>query len=435
VVTVALTARWLTRCPRFQVQAKEALRVHGTDSTWVPGFRLHPTHQFWLWLAAASLLLTVALLQSRVMAVGAALTSIAWIGLLLSRVARLRNKERRLAAGLPPDLTHNPFAGQSRACLAWLPVPLTLLAIESVVLVRSVVGHTERDAAADLTAATFLGACAITAALYRIFPRDLALPSLDRWYLSRPLPARALIARVAHRTPPHPSATWRRIPDLSFELNSAGTAIALFGEDASRPIWRRSVRYIQWYFAPVLVPLVAMFATPVLLDAYAQGGLTNTSKLQLGLVAILWLAWALSFFEGAGNQDFLAGQHPNDRRLPKSFADLLRYPDGEVRRVAKEYFRGRGAVVFSLLALSVMPVYFDFLGLFSPAEPVKAESVPAAAAAPATGSASGYAATTPSASAAASATAKPNNRQLLVCGRTGRCEAIMVPMASQPIAR
>lgn len=437
VPAVALTSRWLTSRPRFQVLAAGPLEIHPSDQRWAPGLRLHPTPQFWLWFASGSLICAIGLSSSRAMSVAAMTLSIIWLCLLLARVRRLRNKERRLSAGLPVDLPYNPFAGQSRACLAWVPAPFALLAIESITLARSFSERHDGSAEAELPAIAFLAVCIVAAVIYRVWlsisPSALALPSLDRWYLSRPLPARALIARVAHRPPLHPSSTWRRIPDLSFELNSAGTAIALFGEDASRPIWRRSVLYVLWYFAPVLVPLLALFVTPVLIDTFAPSGLSNAAKLKLGLAAMLWLAWSLSFFEGAGNQDFLRGQHARDRRLPGSLADLLRYPDGEMRRVARDYFRGRGAIVFSLLALSVMPVYFDYLGLFSPTDGGTQAKSGLASISSSQPNAPADVASAPMTKpppdpASAPKKADSADRSLLICGRNGRCEQVVVPV-------
>lgn len=208
--------------------------------------------------------------------------------------------------------------------------------------------------------------CMVYWAIHRFRPSTMWLPGLDAWYRVLPEPAQALVRRAALVPPRFPTQSWRSFPDLSWEVNSAGMAIALFGEQDERPIWRKSTQYIVWYFAPIVVPLCSLFMAPLLQNGIlGPDSISDHTKLSYGVSSLIWLTWSITYFAASGTRDFTLPMVNRDARYPDSLASLLRYPNKELRRVASEYFEGKGAATFNLLALAVVPLYMGYIGLYA----------------------------------------------------------------------
>ncbi len=206
------------------------------------------------------------------------------------------------------------------------------------------------------------------------FTEVLDAPALSAWYDGLPEPVKPLVRSVSRTRPPFPSASWRHIRDVSQELNSAAVAMVLFSSGIAGPIWRRSGKCVLIYFAPVVIPLLALFLGPLFVEAIPGSlRIRGPDKLSLGIAAVVWAVWSMCFFLVIGWRDFV-GLTPDLGTRHHLLADIVAHNNKEVRRVARDYFVGRGSAVFQVLVLAFVPMYFDYLGLFEVRAPASSAS-------------------------------------------------------------
>lgn len=349
--------------------------------------RLRPTVALWLWVVLGLLVVSLPLATTYLLSLPGVFFGATWTAWLGARVFALNKR----AAALDLYFAASPYASQRSAAMAWLPAAVACLlgAAASTLSIASKVPTPSHGQT------PFLAVGAVLVVFYLLMahaPWTLKLPGLAVWHQRLPSPMRAMVAAsIRKRLVFQPSFVWRAIPDLSREVHTAGTYEALFSEDDyERPVWSRSRLCLLWYFAPIVVPLAALFFAPLLSNlgqaVYANCvaglsflpdwmkpventgllGMDEGSKVLLGVASMVWAAWSLSFFLAMGKRDFvvplrLAGRA--DLRVP---ATLLPFPNFDVRRGAQAFFVGTGGAAFNLLVVAIVPAYAGYLGLFSP---------------------------------------------------------------------
>ncbi len=198
------------------------------------------------------------------------------------------------------------------------------------------------------------------ALLIRYTP-SFQLPPLATWYSRLPIPARRLIWNATHRSPAYASQSWRTVHDLSQEVHSAGITIALFGDGRSPSIWRHRVRVLWTYLAPVSLPFLCLLVFPPIVQF---GDLGDVPKVELALSTIAWAAWSICFFLHFGDRDFVGTAGRAGSNITLLLADVLSYPNRNLRIRAAQYFKNGGYLVFDLIVLALVPVYMGYLDLF-----------------------------------------------------------------------
>lgn len=353
---------------------------------------LRPTRQFWVWTWLGLVLPSVSLNIHWAVPVATAMLSLAVLTLLVRRVRRLSKLEGQIIG--QDHFACTPLSGRRRTAVLWLPCSVAVLLSSCCCAAWCL---TAPVAPVPSTPLSYLGVGIVLMGLYwsaiRLGAMAMALPQLSRWRRGLPIHWRALVDQATRKPPRHASSTWRSIPDLSREVNGTGTAMALFADSHTSPVWKRSSRYILWYLAPALVPLVALWCAPLVVWAgLGATSFLDGSKLAWGLASMTWASWVLAFFCINGIRDF---ELPEDRsaRAPTLLADMLGLPYRETREKASSYFVGQGGAVFNLMVVAMLPAYMGYLGLFTHAEPPKgddaaappAATASAAAAMPSTG--------------------------------------------------
>jgi hypothetical protein len=362
---------WLVRLPNFVV-ATGFVKQEPSGSCSEPQFRLFPTRRFWVWVAIGTWVSSLVLLPHWLASAAALLIGITWLTVLLRRITATTTNTAALRRGAGDYFNQSPYSARQRGWFVWIPVAAGVSIAAVLTLLWSLPAEFNPGTPREISVWPFLifqASAAVLAlaywAIHRFRTNTLWLPGLSAWYLKLPQPAQALVRRIAVVPPRYPTQSWRSFPDLSWEVNSAGTAIALFGEQDDRPIWRKSTQYIVWYFAPIVIPLCCLFLTPLIQNAIlGPASITDHTKLAYGVNSLTWLIWSVTYFVASGGRDFTIPTANKDAGYPTSLANLLSYPNKELRRVAKEYFDGKGGATFNLLALAVVPLYMGYIGIF-----------------------------------------------------------------------
>jgi hypothetical protein len=305
-----------------------------------------------------------------------ALIGAAWSVGLLWKLFWLSKQLR--ATGNSPALTDSSrYADQRRSTVVWLPASFATFAGAGVALFSAVRNPLTSDRALYGAAEFLVSGFALLLLYilaYRKWPGLFELRTLDHWYQQLPDPVKAMVQRATRNAPGIPSSRWRSIPDISQEVHYAGIALALFGEDKRRPIWRRSAKCLIWYFAPIVVPLVALFAAPLVSNIWSKWpGIDDTSKLLFGVTAFVWAGWSISYFVAMGTRDFgMALDFPHGQRHGL-LAQAMAYPNHETRNTAARFFVGSGPTIFNIVVIAAVPAYAGYLGLFGAAASDAAE--------------------------------------------------------------
>lgn len=331
--------------------------------------RLRPTSNLLVWVCIGLALISFPLSSNTVWACLGVVLSSFWLATLLWRSWSLVQRSSEMS-GLIDWFQFTPYARARARTNVWLPCATIALFAACISLAENLQERMDAPARMyDHWQVTGTGAAIV--ALYLLvyfFPKSTALylPALDAWYHDRPSSVRPVIDDSTRRPSPYPTRTWRTISDMSSEVLSAGTALALFREDDDRPIWRRSTSSVVWYFAPVLIPLVVLFATPLVFNVWrGSPGMDNTSKLMLGVASFVWAAWSVAYFVAFGERDFMSYLRRSALQPREALANTFAFPNKMTRRVAAQFFDGQGATAFQFLSFVIVPAYAGYLGLFA----------------------------------------------------------------------
>ena len=340
-------------------------------------FWLEPTLAFWLWLAASILVCSFTVAAHWLWAATGIILSTGWTIVLLKRIRQASRSLRSIARD--PDLVpHTPLSDLKRRVLAWLPSAIAS-SLGSAFALMSATFRAPTNATRAYGAEEFLAiGCALMlllALLSRYWQGLFNLPYLSGWFKDLPESVKPLVKQATTIQTRTPSSTWRSIPDVSREVHYAGIAMAMFDEDEQRPIWQRSTLCLIWYFAPIVVPLAVLLLAPLFFNLVrGLPGLDDESKLMFGVASFVWATWSIAFFVAMGARDFMM-----PLRYPEGFnrgllADVISYPNRQVRKVAATFFVGTGTTVLQMLALAIVPAYAGYLGLFGSARAEDASS-------------------------------------------------------------
>lgn len=427
-------AGWLRGGPMFVVRTR---RVHH-QAMWLGAsvhFWLSPTLRYWVWMALGIAVVASTLMPFQALALVTVAVSAFWLSMLWWRMWRL---SRHHHSKLGTLYAATPLGSRFQDCAVWLPCAAGLLAAATVNLgwialspgqryrcaqlfeglsLDTAVGIAQR-ALSNATFAAYLCTCLLLACAYALAAACrrhlLRLPAVTTWFNSLPAPARKLVHDATHTRVRYPSSTWRRAHDLSQEANAGGLATGLFSDNVDRAAWRQSTRYLTWYFAPVIVPLIGLLTAPVLVDALAgPKAVFPSQKLALGWASFVWATWALSFFLARAGCDLADRSSSAGGGTRQVYADLLQHLRREVRRAAKHHFDGRGQQTLNVVAALVVPFYIGYLGAFgqadadSAATPAPLCSPAASASASASAPAAGATACAPNCTSAAGSASSP----------------------------
>ncbi len=362
-------------------------------------FRLMPTKTYWTWILLGVAVTAAPVTTSLTGATVALVLALIWVWYLAWRLSRFARQRARMTGtrdyfkGSPPD--HRRWM-----TMRWIPAAVVCLIATSFNWWTAQQGdaptslweslrwalnlaasggsdHMARVAAArglnnpphfgfELMALTALGPIAIYAMALNRRGQMAAVPSIDAWYHDLPSTVKPLVDRAASRRNRYPSSSWRSVTDISQELSSAAVASAFFGEYTTAAVWKRSTMYGIYCYAPIIVPLIALFAAPLVAQhAGHYLGIGSPSKLSLGLCVVVWAAWSICFFLAVGRREIVTPAFAPRVGGRPLLADIFHHPNLAMRMSAARQFVSTPSLgVFSAIALSVMPIYFDYVGLF-----------------------------------------------------------------------
>lgn len=387
--TIRSAIIYLARQPLFVIRFK-APQPKREDGT-LPVFDEHAqlmlksTKAVWLWCAVSTTSIAFAITANPVVAgVGTAI-SLSWLiatGLLSRHSGSPELQEfagTALYGASPPAMRWKRFATWTPAALfCTLGSAYAFLTALQSWSTSSPQNFTRAYGAAPFLVTAFVVALALMGAEF-FFYRHFHLPGLQSWYRRMPYAVKQLLEPSLNQQTWRRrffSSTWRTMPDIASELNTAGTYVALFSEDRrNRPIWRRSRAGLVWYFAPLIVPLSALTFTPLLMALLpCYGGMDERTKVAYACGAVVWAAWSFCYFLYFCARDFVEPQrYSNARYGPLSH--VLLFDNMHDRREVEAFFVGSGKTAYDALIVLVPAAFIGFLGLFSsPAGPVVAHA-------------------------------------------------------------
>ena len=335
-----------------------------------PMFSLRPTKVLYVWILVATLVVSSPLARGW-LAILMYLGISVWLVTLTHRLIALTRETSKLR-GTSAHRQSPRGKGRLR-CIVWLPVAIfAWVAAACMLVAHRTPGLADWNENVS-TGFVYLWASVLTLmGIWWLMARNantFALPDLTKYYQKTlPSSVHPLIKGATSGRAKYPTTSWRALPDISIETHSAGISLALFGDSDVGPVWKTSAKCFVWYFAPVLIPLLAIFLAP-LLSASLMPRLSflppieDSDKLSLGLASMVWASWSVAFFVAMGTRDFVDPQRVralNGRFLARVFSH---WSIGK-RAKAAQFFAGTGSTAFHLLALAVVPIYFDYIGLF-----------------------------------------------------------------------
>lgn len=378
---VRTAVTYMARQPLFVIKFKDPKRkpqegspLHLNDN---PQLMLKSTKAVWLWCAASTACVAFAVTANPLLAFVGTAVSLAWL------LATRELSKHRFSRGLQEfagtaRYGASPPASRWKRFATWTPAALCCTlgsgyALSSALL--SLLGSSPANyrtyGATPFLVTAFLVALALYGA-ERFFYRHFQLPALQSWYQRMPEAVkRSLQPTLRQRRWRRRffSSTWRTMPDIASELNTAGTYAALFSEDRmDRPIWRRSRAGILWYFAPLIVPISALTFTPLLMALLpCNGGMDERTKIAYSCGAVVWAAWSFCYFLYFCARDFVEPL----RYSSASYGHLqkvLLFDNLRDRKEVEGFFVGSGKAAYDALIVFVPAAFIGFLGLFSAPE-------------------------------------------------------------------
>jgi len=344
-----------------------------------PALILKSTRALWLWSAVSTLCVSSTLTALFEFALLGSVVGVLWIGLSVALGGR-RNSPALKSMSNATAYADSPRTSRWKKFSTWTPAAIfSALGSLYAALSTSLVDDPPRSYGAlpFLVVAVVIGCLLYTAE--RAFHRHFQLPGLQSWYGALPSTVKDLLAPTLQSTGHgrrYLSSTWRTIPDIASELNTAGTYVALFSEDKrDRPIWRRSRAGVVWYFAPLIVPLGALVFTPLLMVLLpGSTGLDEGTKIAYSSGSVVWAAWSFCYFLYFCARDFVEPLRFSDMRYGH-LSSVLRFDNLRDRQEVEQFFVGGGKTVYDAVVVLVVPAFVGFMGLFQSTETTKMPEV------------------------------------------------------------
>lgn len=193
-------------------------------------------------------------------------------------------------------------------------------------------------------------------------------------YQALPLEARHQIdlALPTDQVNPKPTWEWRHVIDLPYAFYLNAISLAMFKAPQAKSAFRHNLGFVVWYLAPVYLPLLALLIAPFSMDwAKPQYCLDakniddyfckdKSIKFCYAEAMILWAVWATTYYLMLSKKHFLRQENPQPIYALAVFGLLKDSSLSEMSR----YFENMGLAIAALFILSIMPIYFDYLGLF-----------------------------------------------------------------------
>lgn len=371
---------YLARQPLFVIKfkhAKDYARVGRPPSSLDnPQLMLKSTKAVWLWCAVSTVCVSFALTASVELAGIGTIVGLVWLAVTRELSMHSGSKELQAFAGTARYGTSPPATRWKRFAM-WTPAALfctlgSAFALGSALLPAKI----PRLYGAGPFLVTALAVALVLFLAEILFYRHFHLPALQRWYWSMPEAIKSLLQPALMQSTwgrRHFSSTWRTIPDIASELNTAGTYVALFSEDRlERPIWRRSRAGLVWYFAPLIVPIAALTFTPLMMSLLpCYSGMDERTKIAYGSGAVVWAAWSFCYFLYFCARDFIDPLRYSGTRYGR-LTKVLEFDNLRDRQEVESFFVGSGKTAYDAVIVLVPTALVGFLGLFSTLEPAAA---------------------------------------------------------------
>lgn len=171
--------------------------------------------------------------------------------------------------------------------------------------------------------------------------------------------------------------TWRVGNNVAQQIHLFGHAIAFFSVHIEGAVWKRSLRALVWYYAPISVPFVILMVLPILvlaqgLFAYMNIPFSTPERYEFALSTVAWASWSICTFIFISERDFGNRDAYDMEPRPVVDVDVLELGDDAKRQVLKQYLADRGQVVMHILILALMPMLLTYFGLYpEPSPPEK----------------------------------------------------------------
>jgi hypothetical protein len=196
------------------------------------------------------------------------------------------------------------------------------------------------------------------------------LPELTSIFESLPDVCRAQIQRAID-TRTHPTWEWRHIVDIPYAFFLKSISVAMFDSVRNRVAIPFNAGFLTWYLSPIYIPLLSLLIAPYFVDIISsyQGCAKTLNesacskdqvKTSLAQSMIIWAIWSTTYYM------HLCKQHLRRKKICQETqaVKIFNLNSREILVNMDIYFEKRGLAMASLFLLAILPIYFDYLGIF-----------------------------------------------------------------------
>lgn len=390
-----MSGRWL---PMFLVVGKETnpttselvdQPVSNFTPYWQnPRFTLEPTNRFYS-LVGLSAIATMVPLLARSLLMGLMVTIV--LGLLgAASICRIWSFEKlRAKLGNRVDLAlAAPYTHDKRQAATWLLCIVVVGVIAAFLTARGLLARPAEMKVWEVRVGDAIPlavpmVCLIFwygfSKIWTRYSPGFRLPELEGAYRNVSETVKEKITVTTKSKSRVPASVWRNARNVAQEAHLYGQAVAFFSVDAAGAAWKKSLRALLWYYAPVTVPCLILFATPPLMlvlnamiGEACSFSIHVAERHELALAALAWASWSTAFFIVLSEREYgnRAVLRTND--LVMTDADIFQFGAHENRWVLHTYISGQGQAVLQLLVLAIMPLLMGYMGLFPEPEEQRA---------------------------------------------------------------
>lgn len=165
------------------------------------------------------------------------------------------------------------------------------------------------------------------------------------------------------------SENWQESSNFTRSIYNYALATTFFSIDYEGAMWKKSMRALPWYYAPVTVPLIIIVLLPIIgisqSDAYTGIFAYDLPKKQdLALSALTWAAWAVCMFSILAERDFGASPQKITKGRYTSDVEIFQFGDPYNYEVLSTYIEDKGQSTMNAIVLVIVPLLYGYFGLF-----------------------------------------------------------------------
>lgn len=353
--------------PMFRVQGRERTHPERTIAFEFtdPEFRLVPTASFYR-CVICGVAVTLAPMMSRCKIAGYALAAFLAVAAISQLLHCLSLRAERDRLGL-----RSRFLPSGDA-LRHSTVSVGCLLPTSILCFLAAGGSTATTTAALATlwpvvpAVALMSIWIVGAWWWMCSSRAFQVHELESAYRSVSHTIREKITQTTRMAHPAPAQSWRSMPNMAHEVHLFGLSASLFQTESGGLVWKKGLRALLWYYAPVSVPLAILILLPPTYIALASiaSELEAPYKHELAMATLAWVSWAMPYVLIRSEIDFTSVRRREEGSPARSEVDVFSLGHADNRRVLSQYITGSGLVAMEAVVAVLAPSLMGYIDLF-----------------------------------------------------------------------